>query len=99
MKDVVATDSGLIAVGGQLVRVHEGIPAGIDAGVQATVWTSPDGTTWSRIPHAETDTATESLELRMVMNSVAEGGPGLIAVGNEGNDSGPPRGAVWVARP
>jgi hypothetical protein len=89
MKDVIATDAGLIAVGEQIVGVDPGSRApgetvGDPLG-QATVWTSRDGTTWSRIPYPESE---------MTMNSVAEGGPGLIAVGSYEGQA-----AVWVARP
>jgi hypothetical protein len=89
MKDVIATDSGLVAVGEQIVGVEPGSRApgetvGDPLG-QATVWTSRDGTTWSRIPCPEYETT---------MNSVAEGGPGLIAVGSYEGQA-----AVWVAQP
>ncbi|MDJ0498357.1 MAG: hypothetical protein QNJ89_11030 [Acidimicrobiia bacterium] len=89
MKDVIATDSGLVAVGDQIVGVQPGSRApdervGDPLG-QGTVWTSPDGTTWSRIPYPESEGG---------MNSVAEGGPGLVAVGSYEGQA-----AVWVAQP
>ena len=44
----------------------------------AVVWTSPDGFTWSRVPHDEAVFGGPG-EQRMV--SVTAGGPGLVAVG------------------
>ena len=89
MKDVIATDSGLVAVGMQIVGVAPGSRAsgetvGDPLG-QATVWTSRDGTTWSRTSYPKSEGT---------MNSVVEGGPGLIAVGSYERQA-----AVWVARP
>ena len=59
--------------------------------------------TWSRIPYLESDTMTDGKTDRLVtegntaMNSVAESGPGFIAVGTyEGH---PLQATVWVARP
>ena len=49
------------------------------------MWTSPDGITWSRVPH---DEAVFGGEGGQVMNIVTFGGPGLVAVGVN---------AVWVA--
>lgn len=44
----------------------------------AAVWTSPEGISWSRVPH---DDAVLGGESNMEMFSVTLGGPGLVAVG------------------
>ena len=59
----------------------------------AAVWTSPDGITWSRVPH---DEAVFGGESEQWMWSVTAGGPGLVAVGHDGT-GGDQDGAVWVA--
>ncbi len=51
-----------------------------------SVWTSTDGITWSRVPHDEDVFAGAG------MRSVTAGGPGLVAVGSDGEAA-----AVWVA--
>ena len=68
----------------------------------AAVWTSPDGTTWSRVPH---DEAIFGGAGDQEMLSVTVGGPGLVAVGNDGGQAaigddgsgGDRDAAVWVA--
>jgi hypothetical protein len=70
LNDVAAGGPGLVAVG-----VDGG---GYGRSVNAALWTSVDGITWSRIPHDEAvfDGAR--------MHSVTVGGPGLVAVGSSG---------------
>ena len=68
MNEVTAGGPGLVAVG------YDG-PEGEE---RAAVWTSPDGVTWSQIPH---DEAIFGGRGNLFMNSVAAGGPGLVAVG------------------
>ncbi|MFQ5967864.1 MAG: hypothetical protein ACE5MI_09665 [Acidimicrobiia bacterium] len=74
---VTSGGPGLVAVG------RDGL-----GDADAAVWTSPDGLTWSRVPH---DEAVFGGVGRHGMRSVTAGGPGLVAVGEEGS-----RGAVWV---
>ena len=59
----------------------------------AAVWTSPDGITWSRVPH---DEAVFGGEAEQVMTSVTAGGPGLVAVGID-NSGGDRDAAVWTS--
>jgi hypothetical protein len=66
MSSVTAGGPGLVAVG------SDGHP---DA-ENAVVWTSPDGVTWSRVPHNEVVFGGGA-----EMSSVTVGGPGLVAVG------------------
>ena len=91
MKGVTVAGVELIAVG----------LAGSSSGWDAAVWTSPDGITWSRIPHDESVFGGADSPR---MSSVIVGGPGLVAVGWDGsgdggfdNDFGDA--AVWVAVP
>ena len=83
MVSVTVGGPGLVAVGSDF--------SGGD--VDAAVWTSPDGITWSRVPHNE---AVFGGEGDQEMVSVNVGGPGLVAVGWEGSlfdqDA-----AVWIS--
>ena len=47
----------------------------------AAVWTSPDGIAWSRVPN-EGDLRARGFQ---EMLSVIAGGPGLVAVGDDGS--------------
>ncbi|MEE8375419.1 MAG: hypothetical protein V3S26_03750 [Acidimicrobiia bacterium] len=81
MRDITVGGPGLVAVG-------EG-----DDG--ATVWTSVDGITWSRVPHDEAVFGGGN-----TMSSVTRGGAGLVAVGGGAGpeherDSGDA--AVWTS--
>jgi hypothetical protein len=59
----------------------------------AAVWTSPDGLVWQRVPH---DEAVFGGPDNQVMQAVAAGGPGLVAVGYD--ESGGDRdAAVWTS--
>jgi len=58
----------------------------------AAVWYSSDGRSWARVPH---DDAVFGGEGDQAMNSVAAGGPGLVAVGYDGRE--PSDAAVWVS--
>jgi hypothetical protein len=71
---------GLVAVGDD--------ETGFPATVFPVVWTSPDGYTWTRVPH---DPSVFTEEAAMV--DVAAGGPGLVAVGADGRGSA----AVWTS--
>jgi len=67
---VTAGGPGLVAVG-----VDGG---GYSVSVDAAVWTSVDGSEWSRVPHDE------EVFGGAAINSVTVGGPGLVAVGSSG---------------
>jgi hypothetical protein len=85
MVSVTAGGPGLVAVGsvtGELVGRYA---------FDAAVWTSPDGFTWSRVPHDEDIFATSGGERypgahEEQMLSVTAGGPGLVAVGFDSVD-------------
>ena len=64
------------------------------AGTDAAVWTSPNGVTWSRVPH---DDAVFGGEMDQGMYSVTVGGPGLVAVGHDGVPHGTTR-PLWMPR-
>jgi hypothetical protein len=81
MESVAVGGPGLVAVG------YFGPSDDIDA----VVWTSPDGVTWSRVPHDETIFGGEGAQY---MFSVVAGRPGLVAVGY---DSSVGRAAVWTS--
>jgi len=81
MYDVTVGGPGLVAVG------ESGWPRNFDA----AVWTSPDGITWSRVPHNE---AVFGGEASQAMTSVTAGGPGLVAVGYDAHNSSA---AVWTS--
>ena len=74
MESVTVGGPGLVAVG------FEGSFSNSDA----AVWTSPDGVTWSRVPH---DDAVFGGRFSQTMVSVTAGGPGLVAVGWDGPSS------------
>lgn len=91
MRDVTVGGPGLIAVG------EEGVWGGSENGVEyestgaAVVWTSPDGVTWTRVPHDEEVFGGEGFQK---MSSVTVGGPGFVVVGEfELDNTG--RALVW----
>lgn len=68
------------------------VAVGADDG--AVVWTSTDGYTWSRVPNSGSLSG-ETLDGHSSggeMKSVTAGGPGLVAVGKDGDDA-----AVWTS--
>lgn len=76
-----------VAVGGPgLVAVGQD-----DGRGAAAVWTSLDGTSWQRVPHAEEALGGDGLQ---AMYSVTAGGPGLVGVGV---DMGLGASAVWTS--
>jgi hypothetical protein len=97
MVSVTAGGPGLVAVGsdGAVDEFFEQIE---EPNGDAAVWTSPDGFTWSRVPH---DEAVFGGAGAQQMFSVTSGRPGLVAVGSESDDnsSGAPRwdAAVWTS--
>jgi hypothetical protein len=83
MLAITAGGPGLVAVG------YEAIGGDSDA----AVWTSPDGVTWSQVPH---DEAVFGGEGPQKMLAVVAGGPGLVAVGHDFAD-GDGDAAVWTS--
>ena len=84
MTSVTAVGPGLVAVG----------VVGNGGGAHAAVWTSPDGVSWSRVPHDEA--AFGGVDDKW-MESVTAGGPGLVAVGVVGGGEGEGDAAVWTS--
>jgi hypothetical protein len=80
MNSVTTGGPGLVAVGNEK---REG-----DEQSKVAVWTSPDGITWSRVPHDNADFDGAS------MVSVVSGAFGLVAVGADWVDE---RAAVWTS--
>jgi hypothetical protein len=91
LASVTAGGPGFVAVGGTDCIPGEGCES-------AAVWTSTDGTAWSRVPHdPEVFSGTSGLRL---MRDVTVGGPGLVAVGygvDEPDRPGPLNPVVWVS--
>ena len=83
MLSVTVGGPGLVAVG----RDESGT-----TDFDAAVWSSVDGTKWSRIPHDEAVLGGVGFQH---MRSVTLGGPGLVAVGLELGSAGDDA-AVWV---
>jgi hypothetical protein len=83
MNGVTAGGPGLVAVGSDNLL-----------GGRAAVWTSPDGITWSRVPH---DEAVFGGDGSQIMNGVTAAGPGLVAVGYSGPEEGELDAAVWTS--
>jgi hypothetical protein len=99
MWGVTAGGPGLVAVGGENYYFYwpEQIdPVAFSGGdSDAVVWTSPDGASWSRVPHTE---AVFGGDGEQQMFGVTAGGPGLVAVGFDGtlgNEAG--NAAVWTS--
>jgi hypothetical protein len=93
MNDVALGGSGLVAVGLVYGQVEPfatyrwgtedpSEPSDVDIDVDAAVWRSSDGVSWSRV-HAE-DEAFGGDTIRQSMIAVTAGGPGFVAVGQEG---------------
>lgn len=91
MNSVTPGGPGLVAVG-----IEE--PNSVEAmgGAHAAVWTSPDGVTWSRVPHDES-TFGGGEDDETHMDDVAAAGPGLVAVGATVWTS--PDGITWTRVP
>jgi hypothetical protein len=83
MFGVAASESGLVAVGYDA--------SGGDA--DAAVWTSSDGTSWTRVAHDESVFGGADDQ---DMLSITAGGPGFVAVGDD-YASGESDGAVWTS--
>jgi hypothetical protein len=86
MSSVTVGGPGLVAVGSDGYFYE---PLG-----NAVVWTSPDGVTWSRVPHDDAIFGGGWA----AMHSVTVGGPGLVAVGTYSvDDDEDGRAAVWTS--
>ncbi len=87
MRSVTAYDDGFVAVGSD--------DSGGDA--DAAVWVSPDGLTWTRIPHDESVFGGEADQLpTQFMISVAAFDGGLVAVG-ESSSAFEINAAMWTS--
>jgi len=97
MNDVTFGDSKLIAVGTTHQRVEQlaaarygplggepNPPMSIDIDADAAVWTSVDGLAWSRVDAGDEVFGGDTVWQRMY--AVTPGGPGFVAVGQEGFD-------------
>ena len=89
MESVAVVGTGLVAVGSDdSVGLRS---SGND--LDAAVWVSPDGITWSRFGHDDRSFGGED---HQEMESVTAGGPGLVAVGRHGRADDFDA-AMWVA--
>jgi hypothetical protein len=79
---VIVGGPGLVAVGMD----------GPDDNINAAVWTSPDGITWTQVPPDESSLGGDG---EQSMWGVTRGGPGLVAVGWDGSVDGDA--AVWTS--
>ncbi|MEA3511094.1 MAG: hypothetical protein U9R51_06625 [Actinomycetota bacterium] len=92
MNDVAFDGSGFVAVGGAFHRTAPFAtfrwvtgPTEIDIDLDAAVWRSVDGVTWSRVNDEDEVFGGDTVPQRM--NAVVAGGPGFVAVGHEGFDN------------
>jgi hypothetical protein len=91
MNSVTVGGPGLVAVGYEMRG--DDVPSGL--GLDAAVWTSADGITWSRVPH---ERAVFGWTENQRMYGVAATGDGLVAVGADGGYPGTPAAAaVWTS--
>jgi len=86
MQSIVAGGPGFVAVGSVL---GEGGDDAVDAGV----WTSTDGISWTRVPDSEEVFGGDDDQL---MQAVTTGGPGFVAVGQDAG-AGETAAAVWTS--
>jgi photosystem II stability/assembly factor-like uncharacterized protein len=95
MVSVAAGGPGLVAVG-SVTGEHQ---TGPYEKTDAAVWISPDGFTWSRVPHDEDVFATSGDlgDMHEQMLGVIAGGPGLVAVGTDAGDQCGSDSAVWTS--
>ena len=78
MTSVTAGGPGLVAVG--FDGVNDFSRTGVGDHLDAAVWTSVDGITWSRSPHDEAVFGARPKPV-LEMSSIIADGPGLVAVG------------------
>jgi hypothetical protein len=97
MESVTVGGPGLVAVGVDgFLAVDRGQSANwkTDFLGSAAVWTSVDGTSWSRVPD---DDAVFGGEGNQWMDDVTAAGPGLVAVGGDWLREGDGAAAVWTS--
>jgi len=87
---IAATDSGFVGVGTEEL-VENACDAGADGDCRAVVWTSVDGTTWTRVPPNEAVFGGGSD--KQMMSDVTTVGSGVMAVGTSVWYS--PDGTTW----
>jgi hypothetical protein len=102
MNSVTVGGPGLVAVGSseeEKAGPDDAADEPANVNHDAAVWTSPDGLTWSRVPHDEAVFAVSNTEgdLTEIMLSVTAGGPGLVAVGFDSADQCGWDAAVWTS--
>jgi actin-like ATPase involved in cell morphogenesis len=98
---VAAEEASLGGANDQVMfRAAEGGPGLVGVGsdgsggdLDAAVWTSQDGASWTRVPHEDALFGGESDQH---MNSVVAGGPGLVAVGFD-HSAGHSDASVWAS--
>ena len=83
MTAVTSYGTGVVAVGSDKN----------EAGRDAAVWYSPDGTTWMRAPRDQSDLGDNA---NSTMLAVTPYGTRLIAGGTSGNGTSPPTASMWV---
>ena len=93
MMDLVVGGPGLVAVGSETPDQP--------LGAHAVIWTSEDGTSWTKIPAAELG-SDDPDDPTFWLSDVTVGGPGLVAVGKASNSTEPDPcggcgGAVWTS--
>ncbi|MEA3510620.1 MAG: hypothetical protein U9R51_04210 [Actinomycetota bacterium] len=95
MNDVLFDGSGFVAVGLAYQQVPSfatyrwgtgapSAPTDVDIDVDAAVWRSVDGIAWTRV--VSDDMAFGGDTVRQSMRAITAGGPGFVAVGQEGFD-------------
>jgi hypothetical protein len=89
MESVAAGGPGLVAVGWDGSGGELRSPT---VGLDAAVWTSVDGLTWSRVPDDEAVLGGEGFQQLL---SVTVGGPGVVAVGRDESGTTDFDAAVW----
>jgi hypothetical protein len=102
MNSVTVGGPGLVAVGSseeEEVGPDDAAGEPADVNHDAAVWTSPDGLTWSRVPHDEAVFAVSigSADMTEIMLSVTAAGPGLVAVGFDSHDQCGWDAAAWTS--
>lgn len=84
--DVAPGGPGFVAVGGSLgTRSWD-----------AAVWTSPDGSAWTRVPDEGSVSGSRGRDV--FVHAVTRGGPGVVAVGSEQHQDRCTRAVVWTSR-
>ncbi len=89
MHSVAVGGPGLVAVGSEEVTLE----GAWNYSTVGMVWTSPDGITWTQVPHdPEVFGHAQAFETQSTIDHVIAGGPGLVAVGVLDGDA-----AMWAS--